>query len=72
MGVHRNLAGFSRRWRVPSLVCFRIASFRCTDYLRRRRQHDEYDDERTFAEDRHGPRRISLYHLLPTNKSALH
>ena len=44
IGVHRNLAGFRGDAKFTSWL-FRIASFRCTDYLRRRRIHDEYDDE---------------------------
>ena len=39
---------------------FRIASFRCTDYLRRRRVHDEYDDEQNFAETDSNPEQSTL------------
>ncbi len=54
MGVHRNLAGFRGDGAFPAWL-FRIASFRCTDYLRRRRRHEEYDDERSFLDEEAGP-----------------
>ena len=54
VGVHRNLAGFRGDGAFPAWL-FRIASFRCTDYLRRRRQHDEYDDQTTFANEASNP-----------------
>ena len=50
VGVHRNLSSFRGDGAFPAWL-FRIASFRCTDYLRRRKQHEEYDDERAFAAD---------------------
>lgn len=54
VGVHRNLAGFRGDGAFPAWL-FRIANFRCTDYLRRRRQTEEYDDQRAFANGEHGP-----------------
>lgn len=54
VGVHRNLAGFRGDGAFPAWL-FRIANFRCTDYLRRRRQTEEYDDKRTFANGAEGP-----------------
>ena len=44
VGVHRNLGSFRGDGAFPAWL-FRIASFRCTDYLRRRRPMEEYDDE---------------------------
>lgn len=41
MGAYRNLPGYRGDGAFPAWL-FRIASFRCTDYLRRRRQHDEF------------------------------
>ena len=49
IGVHRNLAGFRGDAAFTSWL-FRIANFRCTDYLRRKRPHDEFD-ERTMVTD---------------------
>jgi RNA polymerase sigma-70 factor (ECF subfamily) len=49
MGVHRNLPGY-RGDGVFAAWLFRIASFRCTDFLRRRRFHisfDEHESSRT-------------------------
>ncbi|NKC01333.1 MAG: sigma-70 family RNA polymerase sigma factor [Pseudomonadales bacterium] len=54
VGVHRNLAGFRGDGAFPAWL-FRIANFRCTDYLRRRRQTEEYDDQRAFANGAQGP-----------------
>ena len=54
VGVHRNLSSFRGDGAFPAWL-FRIASFRCTDYLRRRKQHEEYDDERAFALHSDGP-----------------
>ncbi len=54
MGVHRNLAGFRGDAPFPGWL-FRIASFRCTDYLRRKRVHEEYDDEYTTTSAEPGP-----------------
>jgi len=54
MGVHRNLAGFRGDAPFPAWL-FRIANFRCTDYLRRRRPTEEFDEQRSFAADQHGP-----------------
>ena len=48
VGVHRNLGSFRGDAPFPAWL-FRIASFRCTDYLRRRRPTEPYDDEHTFA-----------------------
>ena len=54
MGVHRNLASFRGDAPFPAWL-FRIASFRCTDYLRRRRVHEEFDEERGFLNGEAGP-----------------
>ncbi len=54
MGVHRNLASFRGDGAFPAWL-FRIANFRCTDYLRRRRVHEEFDDERGFLNGAPGP-----------------
>ena len=54
VGVHRNLASFRGDGAFPAWL-FRIASFRCTDYLRRRRHHEEFDDERGFLHQGPGP-----------------
>lgn len=42
-GAWRNLPGYRGDGAFPAWL-FRIASFRCTDYLRRRRAHDEFDE----------------------------
>lgn len=44
VGVHRNLGSFRGDGAFPAWL-FRIASFRCTGYLRRRRVHEEFDDQ---------------------------
>ncbi len=54
VGVHRNLASFRGDAPFPAWL-FRIASFRCTDYLRRRRVHEQFDEERSFLSDTPGP-----------------
>jgi RNA polymerase sigma-70 factor (ECF subfamily) len=54
MGVHRNLGNFRGDAPFPAWL-FRIASFRCTDYLRRRKFHDEFDEERGFLNGAPGP-----------------
>lgn len=54
VGVHRNLGGFRGDGAFPAWL-FRIASFRCTDYLRRRRFHDEYDEARGEPSSEPGP-----------------
>ncbi len=59
MGVHRNLAGFRGDGAFPAWL-FRIASFRCTDYLRRRRHHEEYDDERGFLAEDQTPEQLTF------------
>lgn len=43
MGVHRNLPGYRVDGAFPAWL-FRIASYRCTDYLRRRRFHTSFDE----------------------------
>jgi RNA polymerase sigma-70 factor (ECF subfamily) len=43
MGACRNLPGYRGDGAFPAWL-FRIASFRCTDYLRRRRQHAPFDE----------------------------
>ena len=59
VGVHRNLAGFRGDGAFPAWL-FRIASFRCTDYLRRRRVHDEYDDQQNEAEPASNPEQAAF------------
>ena len=54
VGVHRNLSSFRGDGPFPAWL-FRIASFRCTDYLRRRRHHDEYDEKMGFMSQEPGP-----------------
>ena len=44
IGVHRNLPSYRREGAFAGWL-FRIAAYRCTDYLRRRRFHLSYDDE---------------------------
>ena len=44
MGVYKNLSGFRGDSPFAGWL-FRIASYRCTDYLRRRRFHDTFDEE---------------------------
>lgn len=44
MGAYRNLPGYRGDGAFPAWL-FRIASFRCTDFLRRRRQHAPFDEE---------------------------
>jgi RNA polymerase sigma-70 factor (ECF subfamily) len=43
MGAYRNLPGYRGDGAFPAWL-FRIASFRCTDYLRRRRFQDSFDE----------------------------
>ncbi|MEZ5557352.1 MAG: sigma-70 family RNA polymerase sigma factor [Pseudomonadales bacterium] len=43
VGVYRNLSGYRGDASFKSWL-FRIASYRCTDYLRRRRVHDSFDE----------------------------
>jgi len=59
MGVHRNLGGFRGDGAFPAWL-FRIASFRCTDYLRRRRRHEEFDEQRGFINGEPGPEEQTL------------
>ncbi len=54
MGVHRNLASFRGDAPFPAWL-FRIAAFRCTDYLRRRRVHEEFDEQKGFFNGDAGP-----------------
>ena len=54
MGVHRNLASFRGDAPFPGWL-FRIASFRCTDYLRRRRPHESFDEQTTGVINPVGP-----------------
>ncbi len=44
LGVHRNLPGYRGDGAFAAWL-FRIASFRCTDFLRRRRFHAAFDEE---------------------------
>lgn len=48
MGAFRNLPGYRGDGAFPAWL-FRIASFRCTDYLRRRRPHAEFDETAGYA-----------------------
>ena len=50
LGVYRNLSGY-RGDGVFAAWLFRIASFRCTDYLRRRRDFREFDETTAEASD---------------------
>lgn len=59
MGVHRNLASFRGDAPFPAWL-FRIASFRCTDYLRRRRVHDEFDEKAGYANGTPGPEELTF------------
>ncbi len=54
MGVHRNLANFRGDAPFPAWL-FRIATFRCTDYLRRRRVHEEFDEQKGYTATSAGP-----------------
>jgi len=44
LGVYRNLPGYRGDGVFPAWL-FRIASYRCTDYLRRRRFHTSFDEQ---------------------------
>jgi RNA polymerase sigma-70 factor (ECF subfamily) len=59
LGVHRNLGSFRGDGPFPAWL-FRIASFRCTDYLRRRRYHDEYDEKLGLMDSAAGPEEQTL------------
>ena len=54
MGVHRNLPGY-RGDGVFAAWLFRIASFRCTDFLRRRRFHTSFDEHAVGLSSASGP-----------------
>lgn len=54
MGVYRNLATYRGDAAFPAWL-FRIASFRCTDYLRRRRLHEPFDECNGDALSAHEP-----------------
>lgn len=54
MGVYRNLPGFRGDGPFPAWL-FRIASFRCTDYLRRRRFHTSFDEHDSPARSNADP-----------------
>ena len=54
VGVYRNLAGFRGDGEFAAWL-FRIASFRCTDYLRRRRQTVPLDEATAMASEDGGP-----------------
>lgn len=54
MGVYRNLPGYRADGAFPAWL-FRIASYRCTDHLRRRRVHDAYLDDAGVVLSRHEP-----------------
>ena len=49
LGVYRNLASYRGDGAFPAWL-FRIAAFRCTDYLRRRRDMGSLDDGEPVAE----------------------
>ncbi len=59
MGVYRNLPGF-RGDGVFAAWLFRIASFRCTDYLRRRRFHDTFDEQLSTARSPNDPQSAAM------------
>ena len=59
MGVHRNLNTYRGDGAFPAWL-FRIASFRCTDYLRRRRFTDEFDERRAPAPESAGPQALTM------------
>ena len=54
MGVYKNLGGYRGEAAFPAWL-FRIASFRCTDYLRRRRLHEAFDEHNGDALSPHEP-----------------
>ena len=59
VGVHRNLPSYRGDGAFPAWL-FRIASFRCTDYLRRRRFTDEFDETTHVTEDTPGPQSLLM------------
>ncbi len=59
VGVHRNLGSYRGDGVFPAWL-FRIASFRCTDYLRRRRFTDEFDETLSPAPDDQGPQALTM------------
>ena len=59
VGVHRNLASYRGEGAFPAWL-FRIASFRCTDYLRRRRFMDEYDEQTAPSDDTLSPQSLAM------------
>ncbi len=59
VGVHRNLASYRGDGAFPAWL-FRIASFRCTDYLRRRRFSEEFDEARAEAPESLGPQAMTM------------
>lgn len=59
LGVHKNLASFRGDAPFPAWL-FRIASFRCTDYLRRRRFNDEFDEKSGHVNGAPGPEEETL------------
>ena len=59
MGVHRNLANFRGDAPFPAWL-FRIAAFRCTDYLRRRRAHEEFDEQQGYSSPTAGPEALTF------------
>ena len=59
MGVHRNLASYRGDGAFPAWL-FRIASFRCTDYLRRRRFTDEFDEQTSAQRNEVGPMSLTM------------
>ena len=58
LGVFRNLGGF-RGDGVFAAWLFRIAAFRCTDYLRRRRPTGEFDETTAPPSDDPGPQDVA-------------
>ena len=70
VGVHRNLAGFRGDGAFPAWL-FRIANFRCTDYLRRRR-HTEADRHRVDVRKTKRPDGYDLYEFMSSRLTNVH
>ena len=59
LGVYRNLPGYRGDGAFPAWL-FRIAAFRCTDYLRRRRFHDEFDETAADGDTSQAPDQAAM------------
>ncbi len=59
LGVHRNLPGYRGDGVFPAWL-FRIASYRCTDYLRKRRFHSSFDENEVAVCAPSDPQRETL------------